>query len=380
MVAAAPRSPNSRAKSLKTRGTTAQVSSLGRVRTKYGNVYTPKPEASGYCRFQFNNKPLMVHRLVAFIHLGRPERPDQTQVDHIDNIKSNNRAINLRWASPRENLLNETTISNRKSNGPKRSKPVKARPVGDSNAPWSLRFESTHDAARKLGVHVENIGGCLHERNGRKSAGGYEFAFDEPNEPEQLPGEEWRRHDETGNLVSSLGRVKFARRGVVSRGHTQKNGYVVVGVTIGGRTLKPLMHRLVAEAFALPRLTGQNQVNHIDRDRSNNRVENLEWASGQENVRHSFRTNPNRGNGGAQNSQAVEALGADGAVVARYPSITAAAEALGVRSSSNISRCLAGRFKTCGGFQFRRVVEADEEGEVWKDVTEDIVSVLDGLR
>ena len=373
MVAAAPRSPNSSAKSPKTRGTTAQVSSLGRVRTKYGNVYTPKPEASGYCRFQFNNKPLMVHRLVAFIHLGRPERPDQTQVDHIDNIKSNNRAINLRWASPRENLLNETTISNRKPSGPKRSKPVKARPVGDSNAPWSLRFESTHDAARKLGVHVENIGGCLHERNGRKSARGYEFAFDEPNEPEQLPGEEWRRHDETGNLVSSLGRVKFNSTGVVSRGSTRKNGYVAVQG-------KHLMHRLVAEAFALPRLHGQNEVNHIDGDPSNNRVENLEWASGQENVRHSVRTNPNRGNGGAQLSQAVEALGADGAVVERYPSIKAAAEALGVRSSTSISACLAGRAKTCRGFKFRKVVEADEEGEVWKDIPEDIVSLLDGLR
>ena len=354
-----------------------QVSSLGRVRTKFGNVYTPNPGASGYCSFNFNNKILRVHRLVAFLFLGRPERPDQTQVDHIDNIKSNNRAVNLRWASPRENLLNETTISNRKSNGPKRSKPVKARPVGDSNAPWSLRFESTHDAARKLGVHVENIGGCLHERNGRKSAGGYEFAFDEPNEPEQLPGEEWRRHGETGNLVSSLGRVKFARSGVVSRGRTRADGYVVVQVTIGGRQRIRLMHRLVAEAFALPRLHGQNEVNHIDLDRSNNRVENLEWASGQENVRHSRRTNPNRGNAGAQPSQAVEALGAGGAVVARYPSLKAAAESLGLRSNSSISQCLAGRAKTCGGFQFRRVVEADEEDEVWKDVPEDIVSLLE---
>ena len=300
MVAAAPRSPNSSAKSPKTRGTTAQVSSLGRVRTKNGKVSTPKPEASGYCRFDFKKK-LPVHRLVAFLFLGRPERPDQTQVDHIDNIKSNNRAVNLRWASPRENYFNETTSSNRKSGGPKQSKPVKARPVGDDE--WSLRFESARDAERKLGLKRGNISYFCNKKSGRKSAGGYEFAFDEPNEPEQLPGEEWRRHDETGALVSSLGRVKFNYTGVVSRGHTQKNGYVVVGVTH-----RP-MHRLVAEAFALPRLHGQNEVNHIDLDRSNNRVENLEWASGQENVRHSRRTNPNRGNAGAQLSQAVEALG-----------------------------------------------------------------------
>ena len=385
MVAAAPRSPrspnspNSRATRPKTRGTTAQVSSLGRVRTKSGKIVTPNPAASGYCSFRFNNKSLLVHRIVALLFLGPPERSDQTQVDHIDGDRSNNRAVNLRWASPRENRNNATTRSNRKSNCPKQSKPVKARPVGGTE--WSLRFESACDAAKKLGVSQGNIWSCLHERNGRKSTGGYEFEFDEPNEPAQLPGEEWRRHDETGAMVSSLGRVKNARSGVVSRGSKRDDGYVAVGVTIGGRQRTRKMHRLVAEAFGLPRLPGQNEVNHIDGDPSNNRVENLEWASCQENVRHSHRTNPNRGNGGAQTSQGVEALGADGAVVARYPSLTAAAEALGVRSHNSISACLAGRAKTCRGFQFRRVVEeADKEGEVWKDIPEDIVSLLDELR
>ena len=383
MVAAAPRSPrsqDSRAKSPKTRKTTAQVSSLGRVRFKNGKVSTPNPGANGYCSFKFNKKPLLVHRLVAFLFHGRPERPDQTQVDHIDGVRSNNRAVNLRWASRRENYFNETTLSTRKSNGPKQSKPVKARPVGDADAPWPLRFESVLDAARKLGLKRGSISNCCNKKNGYKSTGGYEFEFDEPNEPEQLPGEEWRRHDETSAMVSSLGRVKFNSTGVVSRGYTQRNGYVDVGVTIDGRQQKRLMHRLVAEAFALPRLTGQNQVNHIDGDRSNNRVENLEWASRQENVRHSYLNNPNRGTNAEQLNQAVEALGADGAVVARYPSITAAAEALGVRQQT-VGQCLAGRAKTCRGFQFRRVVEeADGEDEVWKDIPEDIVSLLDELR
>jgi hypothetical protein len=121
MVAAGPRSPrspnspnspNSRATRPKTRGTTtAQVSSLGRVRTKNGKVSTPNPKASGYCSFNFNNKPLLVHRIVALLFLGPPERADQTQVDHIDGVRSNNRAVNLRWASRRENRNNETTSS-----------------------------------------------------------------------------------------------------------------------------------------------------------------------------------------------------------------------------------------------------------------------------
>ena len=292
-------------------------------------------------------------------------------VDHIDGDRSNNRKENLRWASPREDRNNETTLSNRTFGGPKRSKPVKARPVGD--AEWSLRFESTCDAATKLGLSRGNIGKCCNKKKGRKSTGGYEFEFDEPNEPAQLPGEEWRRHDETGVLVSSLGRVKYTSSGVVSRGCLRDDGYMVVGAGKGshGRKRNCLMHRMVAEAFGLPRLPGQTQVNHIDGDRSNNHVENIVWASNRENTQHSFCNNLARGTNAAQHSQAVavEALGADGAVVARYPSLTAAAEALGIRNVTSISGCITGRRKGCR-----------EEGEVWKDIPEDIVSVLAELR
>ena len=46
------------------------------------------------------------------------------------------------------------------------------------------------------------------------------------------------------------------------------------------------VHRLVAEAF-IPKKKGKNIVNHLDFDRKNNKVENLEWCSQKENVRWS---------------------------------------------------------------------------------------------
>lgn len=58
-------------------------------------------------------------------------------------------------------------------------------------------------------------------------------------------------------------------------------------VSIKGKTYS--VHRLVAAAF-IPKIDGKDHVNHIDGNRSNNHVSNLEWVSNQENVNHAWDT------------------------------------------------------------------------------------------
>lgn len=65
------------------------------------------------------------------------------------------------------------------------------------------------------------------------------------------------------------------------------HGYMIICLRDYSHRKNHYIHRLVAEAF-IPVVEGKNHVNHIDYDRSNNIVDNLEWVDRKENVQHSL--------------------------------------------------------------------------------------------
>lgn len=71
-----------------------------------------------------------------------------------------------------------------------------------------------------------------------------------------------------------------------SRHHT---GYNIVKLSDGARRKTKLVHVLVAQAF-IPQIPGKRFVNHIDGNKSNNFVGNLEWVTVKENTTHAIRT------------------------------------------------------------------------------------------
>jgi len=96
--------------------------------------------------------------------------------------------------------------------------------------------------------------------------------------------EEWRSILNFPNYeVSSLGRVKslkFGKERFIK--HSLVNHYPHVMFSVKGTMTPHYIHRLVAEAF-IPKVEGKHHIDHKNRIKTDNRVENLQWCTPSEN-------------------------------------------------------------------------------------------------
>ena len=102
--------------------------------------------------------------------------------------------------------------------------------------------------------------------------------------------EQWEFVQDFENyLVSTLGNVKTVN-GKPKKIVYDNKGYGRVELWKNNKGRKFRVHRLVAEAF-IPNPLGKEQVNHIDGNKKNNCVSNLEWVTPKENIRHAIENN-----------------------------------------------------------------------------------------
>lgn len=87
--------------------------------------------------------------------------------------------------------------------------------------------------------------------------------------------------------VSNYGEVRNNRTGKLMKPRKNEKGYLRIGLTTNGKQKCMRVHRLVAQAF-IPNPENKHEVNHIDFNKENNCVNNLEWVTCKENSDHSF--------------------------------------------------------------------------------------------
>lgn len=90
-------------------------------------------------------------------------------------------------------------------------------------------------------------------------------------------------------MISSYGRIKSLKRGreIILKPSYTHDGYVKQAISINGKSITYRVHRLVAEHF-ISNPNNKKTINHIDGNKKNNHVENLEWVDLSEQMIHAY--------------------------------------------------------------------------------------------
>lgn len=173
-------------------------------------------------------------------------------------------------------------------------------------------------------------------------------------------------------FVSNHGNVYSLRSAKLLTPIKTRAGYLRVHLSVNGNCKSYVIHRLVALAF-IPNPLNKPTVNHKNEQKTDNRVENLEWATNLEQNIYGTRIErvkahtdyKNRGidyatvaskhdykNLNRNQMKPVLQFDKNGFFINRFDGLSEAARSLGI-SAGHLCSCLKGRRKSCGGYRWK---------------------------
>ena len=161
---------------------------------------------------------------------------------------------------------------------------------------------------------------------------------------------------ENSYQVSNLGRVKslgnksnHKKEIILKQSNIMK--YQCVSLRKNNKTKMFKVHRLVAKTF-IPNLSNYPQVNHKDGNKLNNKVQNLEWCTASENIKHAFKIGLKKQLKGADNKRSKKVLMCDDnkKIIKEFGSLREAERTMNI-PHTNITNSIK-RNGTCGGYKW----------------------------
>lgn len=155
-----------------------------------------------------------------------------------------------------------------------------------------------------------------------------------------------------GNIISKriwVGRT-FIQKEKKIKPTIAKNGYLRVTLSKENKCKYVNIHRLVAEAF-IPNPNKYPCINHIDGNKLNNNLKNLEWCSHSYNLKEAYRLGLHKSHKGAESYRSKKILQYDlnGNFIKEWDYMMQITEVLGY-DYTNISKCCNGIYKKSKGY------------------------------
>lgn len=157
--------------------------------------------------------------------------------------------------------------------------------------------------------------------------------------------------------ISNLGNIRSIERTIITKNNVQRivkskqlklsvneHGYLITTIRINNVPYNLKIHRIVAQTF-IPNPDNKKTVNHIDCNKLNNAVSNLEWSTHSENIQHAYDNNLNYSD---SQYKAVLQYSKQGEFIQEYKSISEAKKTLKIKGN-HISDVCNGRMKSAYG-------------------------------
>ncbi len=265
-------------------GANYEISNFGEVRNKTTFKVLKSLLLSGYMviTLKMNNRKTIskIHRLVAKRFLVCPN--ETYVVNHKDGNKTNNHVENLEWISQSENVKHAFRLGLNK---------------GKKNKVYQYTLDDVFIREYESPIDVENETGIPRTRildvcqGNARATGGYIWKYSDEYTRTQPVPEGKTLSGYPNYIITNDGKVYNSqrKRHLCLKKHV--NGYIGVALSSEDNKRKNFyVHSLVALLF-IDNPNNYPEVNHIDFDKTNNKLENLEWISRSGNSKHNLYKN-----------------------------------------------------------------------------------------